>query len=247
MSSGLLDEEQRGKIISGSRIVHLDLKGAPLKLSYLEKIFPVLKKWGCTGILIEYEDTFPYDEDISILAAPHAYSKEEIRHIGQSLKTLEMSVIPLIQTFGHFEFVLKHKEFVSLREVEKYPMALCPSNTECLELIFKMLDQVMKLHPDVTHFHIGCDEVFHLGICDKCISLMRQESIGKDQLFFAHVKKVAAYLKDNYPQIEACIVWDDMFRYAELSAVLNCNLGDIVEPMVWYYQPSFQLPIYGII
>ena len=50
---------------------------------------------------------------------------------------------------------------------------------------------------------------------------MRQESIGKDQLFFAHVKKVAAYLKDNYPQIEACIVWDDMFRYAELSAVLS--------------------------
>ncbi|RUS76014.1 hypothetical protein EGW08_016219 [Elysia chlorotica] len=240
----MMEGEERATCISAARIVHLDLKGAPLQLSYLEKILPALKKWGCTGILMEYEDTFPYEDDLSILSASHAYSKEEIKHVGQMINTLGMSVIPLIQTFGHFEFVLKHKEFVSLREVEKYPMALCPSNTDCLELIYKMLDQVMKLHPDVLHFHIGCDEVFHLGLCDKCLMRMKQESMSKDQLFFAHVKKVSTYLKGKYPQITSCIVWDDMFRCSELSDILNSDLGDVVEPMVWHYQPNFQLPAY---
>ena len=50
---------------------------------------------------------------------------------------------------------------------------------------------------------------------------MEQESIGKDQLFFAHVKRVSAFLREKYPQIITCIVWDDMFRYSELSAVLS--------------------------
>ena len=43
------------------RIIHLDFKGAPLKIEYLEKLFPKLAEWGATGLMIEYEDTFPYD------------------------------------------------------------------------------------------------------------------------------------------------------------------------------------------
>ncbi|GFS21284.1 hexosaminidase D-like [Elysia marginata] len=120
-------------------------------------------------------------------------------------------------------------------------MALCPSNTDCLDLIFQMLDQVMKLHPDVSEFHIGCDEVFHLGLCDKCMARMSQDSIGKDQLFFDHIKKVASYLRNKYPQLKTIIVWDDMFRCSHSSVVLASGLGGIVEPMVWNYQPQLQL------
>ncbi|GFS21287.1 hexosaminidase D [Elysia marginata] len=73
MSSSLVVEAEHENVLCLSRLVHLDLKGAPLKLSYLEKILPLLKEWGCTGILLEYEDTFPYDEGLQDLAASHAY------------------------------------------------------------------------------------------------------------------------------------------------------------------------------
>jgi hexosaminidase len=55
------------------RLVHLDLKGAPPKISYYEELFPILYKWGATGLLIEYEDMFPYWGELEELACKDAY------------------------------------------------------------------------------------------------------------------------------------------------------------------------------
>ncbi|XP_059144400.1 hexosaminidase D-like [Physella acuta] len=224
-----------------SRLVHLDFKGAPLCLTYIEKVLPLLKKWGATGLLIEYEDTFPYNGDLKSLAAPHAYSNDNIKHILKLASDTGLEVIPLVQTFGHLEFVLKHEEFSSLREVKKYPMALCPSNSEALQLVCRMIDQVMALHPNIQHFHMGCDEVYHLGICEVCKRNMVDNSLGRDQLFFSHVREVASYIKKMYPNV-TIIMWDDMLRYSELPIILNCGLQNLVEPMIWHYLPKFMLP-----
>ncbi|CAG5135906.1 unnamed protein product [Candidula unifasciata] len=224
-----------------SRLVHLDLKGAPLSVGYLEKVFPLLKSWGATGLLIEYEDTFPYSEDLRVLRAAHAYSEDDLRQILKNAEDFELEVIPLVQTFGHLEFVLKHEPLAHLREIAKYPMALCPSNPESLHLVVAMIDQVMRLHTGIKYFHIGCDEVYHLGICEACKHRMMQESIGKDQLFFSHVHKVATHIQNTYPSVTT-IMWDDMFRYSELPVILDCGLGKLVEPMVWHYLPNFVLP-----
>lgn len=223
------------------RLVHLDLKGAPLCVGYLEKIFPYLKRWGATGLLVEYEDTFPYDGDLKVLTAAHAYSKEEIGQIQTLAEENDLIVIPLVQTFGHLEFALKHEKFSHLREVAKYPMALCPSNPDGLSLVCKMVDQVIALHPNVQYFHIGCDEVYHLGLCKKCKSRMLENVYGKEQIFFSHVYEVATHIKENYQGV-VCIVWDDMFRFSDLSVILNCRLGGLVEPMIWNYVPTIMLP-----
>ncbi|BFZ13114.1 hypothetical protein BsWGS_16153 [Bradybaena similaris] len=225
----------------GSRLVHLDFKGAPLSVGYLEKVFPLLKSWGATGLLVEYEDTFPYSDDLRVLRAAHAYSEDDVRQILKYAEDFELEVIPLVQTFGHLEFVLKHEELANLREIAKYPMALCPSNPESVHLVCAMVDQVMRLHTAIQYFHIGCDEVYHLGMCETCKHRMAQESIGKDQLFFSHVHKVATHMKKTYPNVTP-IMWDDMFRYSELPVILGCGLGNLVEPMVWHYLPNFVLP-----
>lgn len=106
----------------GNRVVHLDLKGAPPRVSYYEDFFPLIHALGATGILMEYEDMFPFSgPQLQDLPAYNAYSKSDIQHILQLATNNGLEVIPLIQTFGHLEFLLKLQKYTELREVQKYP------------------------------------------------------------------------------------------------------------------------------
>lgn len=73
-------------------------------------------------------------------------------------------VIPLIQTFGHMEFILKHKQWCHLREVERYPSSMCPSNSESMPLIRSLIKQVVTFHSGIEYLHIGADEVYFSNI-----------------------------------------------------------------------------------
>lgn len=225
----------------GHRLVHLDLKGAAPKVDYYEKIFPWLKQFGATGLLIEYEDMFPYWGDLTEIACQYAYSKEAIERIVQLATDNDLIIIPLIQTFGHMEFVLKHDKFVCLQEVPTFPMALCPSNPDSLKAVTMMIDQVIELHPGLEWFHIGADEVYHIGVCDTCKKRMGVENLTTQQLFFCHTRAVLLYLKTKHPNIKP-IMWDDMLRFTELPVLQESGLGGLVEIMVWHYLSNFLLP-----
>lgn len=207
------------------RLVHLDLKGAPPKISYFKQIFPLLKAAGANGILIEYEEMFPYWGPISGIKSDYSYSKDDVKAINELAKIHSFQVIPLVQTFGHLEFVLKLPEYRHLREVDMYPMALCPSKNESFTLIKNMIDQTVMMHPGIKYLHIGCDEVYHMGYCDKC------RMKDRDTIYTDHVSRVARYVRDKYNIIP--IVWDDMLRNIGQDKLRQ--LGPLVEPMVWTY------------
>ncbi|XP_077864882.1 hexosaminidase D-like [Saccoglossus kowalevskii] len=218
------------------RLVHLDLKGAPPKISYFAKVFPLFRKLGANGLLVEYEDMFPYVGELKDIAAPNAYSATDVIYLQQLAKENGLEIIPLIQTFGHMEFVLKHDKFKYLRENIMYPASICPSHPDTMRLIKSMITQMMSLHRRIKYLHIGCDEVFQLANCQLCKHKLRTEYRDSQTLFLAHVKNVALHIKDSYPQIKP-IIWDDMLRRISKSSLEG--LGDLVEPMVWIYSRSF--------
>jgi hexosaminidase len=110
-------------------------------VSYLRNIFPLLKEAGATSILIEYEDMFPFWGPLRNISAGNAYTASDVQAIQNLAAQNDLAVIPLIQTFGHMEFVLKLDEFKHLREVPIYPESICPSNEEGWKLIQQMIDQ----------------------------------------------------------------------------------------------------------
>lgn len=128
--------------IPRQRIVHLDMKGAPPKVAYLRKLFPMLKELGATGILLEWEDMFPWSNKLAHLAASNAFTRQEAKELVKAARKNRLDVIPAIQTFGHVEFALKNSDFAHLREVPESPQALCPSLNASLELVQDMIDQV---------------------------------------------------------------------------------------------------------
>jgi hexosaminidase len=73
----------------------LDLKGAAPKPEYLFDLLPFFANLHFNAILIEYEDMFPYWDEISILARKNAYNSSIISQICKVPSTL-------MKEFFHF-------------------------------------------------------------------------------------------------------------------------------------------------
>ena len=82
------------------RLVHFDLKGAPPKVDYLKKVLKLSAGLGATGVLMEYEDMFPFTGKLGKAAAANHYSADEVRELLDECQALGLTVIPLVQTFG---------------------------------------------------------------------------------------------------------------------------------------------------
>lgn len=122
----------------------------------------------------------------------------------------------------YLQFVLKHDEWSSLREVDRFPSSMCPSNPGSLPLVKSLIRQIVSFHPDIQYLHIGADEIWHMGLCSVCTKRVNSNKGGKSSLFLEHVVGIAQYIKETYPCLKI-IMWDDMLRSIDLH-VLNGKL-----------------------
>ncbi|KAK0095343.1 hypothetical protein PV326_008623 [Microctonus aethiopoides] len=221
-------------IFKGHKIVHIDLKGAPPIIDYYKYLLKLLKQLGATGILIEYEDMFPYKDKIVNISAGNCYSNNDIITIQNLAKDNDLIVIPLIQTFGHLEFVLKLNEYKNYREVERYPQVICPTYNGTLTFIYDMIDQIVAAHPNIKHLHIGADEVYYIGECSRCLDEMAKRQWDKKQLFLNHVVKIARYIKSRYSHL-TILMWDDEFRNILPQEIIESGLHKLIQPVIWKY------------
>lgn len=223
-------------------MVHLDLKGAPPRLNYLYELIQLFSDLGANGILIEYEDMFPYEGELTILQSKShpPYSREEILAIQDAAYSRGLEIIPLVQTFGHLEFVLKHSTFSNLREVSHCLGTLNPHSKQGLALILEMLHQVMGLHPRSTVLHIGADEVYMLGQGEESKEWLSIPGHSTDKLFLSHVTKVAKGIRETYPSLSV-IMWDDMLRNMTTDTIKDSGLVGLVQPMLWDYTPTLDV------
>lgn len=229
-----LVEKAETSLLNAEKLVHLDLKGAPPKITYYKKLFPLLKTLGATGILIEYEDMFPYTGKLKNISALNSYTLDNIKTINALAMKSDLAVIPLVQTFGHLEFLLKLNEFSHLREVPKYPQVICPTHSETLELIVNMLDQVIVAHPQIKLIHIGADEVYHIGECQRCFDKLSELNWSKSELFLKHILAVTKEIKNKYKYLRI-LMWDDEFRSMTIEQLQKSRIAEYIEPVVWKY------------
>ncbi|XP_028023143.2 hexosaminidase D isoform X2 [Balaenoptera acutorostrata] len=212
----------KNSMMSGSspfkmRLVHLDLKGAPPRVCYLSEIFPLFRALGANGLLIEYEDMFPYEGHLRLLRAKHAYSPSEIKEILHLATLNELEVIPLVQTFGHMEFVLKHEALAHLREVALFPNTLNPHKAESLALVGAMIDQV-----------------YYLGEGEDSRQWLQQEPNTRAELCLSYMEAVASHVQAQHPTTMP-LVWDDMLRDIPEDQLSASRVPQLVEPVLWDY------------
>jgi hypothetical protein len=194
------------------RVYHLDLKGTRRTLDRLYAILPELAEWRINAILAEYEDhlRLPSHPDI---AAPDALTSEQVRSWVEEAGRFGITVIPLVQTLGHLQYLLSKSAYAHLREHPDDPAEACSSHPHTWPLIRDMVDDLLAIHPGTPFFHIGLDETFRVATCPRCVRARQgQPPVAR---FVEWARQVASYVLDKGP---TPLMWADVLaRHLDLS------------------------------
>ena len=236
------------------RLVHLDLKGAPpsMKSSFWNEFCTwLVEKGRVTGLLIEFEDVLPIKllEDLDS-ALPkkrrHVYSPQEAHILISVAQARGLKIIPLVQTFGHLEYLLKYNQLKSLREHPDYPDSICPAETSespSFSIVTQLIDQMMTFLRDFCHaggdaIHLGGDEVWQLGQGSRSRERLLAGETRLD-LYIRHIELITSHIKTKYPGMRT-LLWDDMLRAISPAEQQRISplLRDSLELVVWQYSPN---------
>ena len=230
-------------------LVHIDMKGGPPRLSYLLEMMALVAEWGGAGagLLLEWEDMFPWAGPLASLARPGHYTSEDLATLLGHAATLGLQVVPLIQTFGHMEFVLKHEQFRHLRDIPLYPNCMRPvcvdPGGEVRALVRELVRQVVAGHgPGLATIHLGCDEVWSLGQSPATRAHMATSGATVTDMFLEHTAMAATTARSLAGPGVRVLVWDDMMRTASVEQLRRHQLDTLVEPVVWSYGPQLCFP-----
>jgi hypothetical protein len=188
----------------GLRAFHLDLKWQHYRFDRYLALLEDLAEWGYNAVILEYENMFPYAR---CRRAVHrdAWSPRQIQQFTRKAAGLGIQVIPLIQCFGHLEFVLRLPAYRRLAENPEHPSELCPCKDGASRLVQAMIDEVLTAHPQTPYIHIGGDEVWSLGTCPRCRRNVRR--LGKSRIYIDFVKP---FIDQVLAAGKRPILWADM-------------------------------------
>lgn len=211
------------------RGIHLDLKGAMAPAAYWREAIATLAHYKLNAVLVEYEDKFPYASHPEVMG-PGALSPDELGELLRTARDHFVQVIPLLQTIGHVEYILRRPEHAHLRESGSLTQ-FCPREPGGQEVVLELLDELLAAHPEAEYVHLGADEAWLLGDCPRCRAVAEREG------------KLKLYLDFIGPAIERVlaagrrpVIWDDMIQRNLQGASLDL-LPEGVVLCNWAYGP----------
>ena len=189
-----------------NRFFHLDLKGPKIPFEVLVSLLQQLARWGINGVIVEYEHRIPFLPLSEQFPSKEKYTETQIKFLIEKANSLGIQWIPLVQTFGHVEYLSGLKGTENLFENPEYPSQLCPSRKEVKKYIEELIDYVCYLHPESRYIHVGQDETRQLGLCDICAGRMKKLG-GKIELFLDHAQFV---WQQVFKHKKIPVLWADM-------------------------------------
>jgi len=184
------------------RAVHYDTKHHQDKKSYVKSFIKDLARYKINMLVWEWEDKFAYPSHPEI-GAPGAFTLEEMQELTRYAQNYHIQIVPLVQGLGHVSFILKWPQYKNLREIEASNWEFCPLKEGSYELLFDLWDDALEATPGSEYIHIGSDETYELGACEKCRA--KSEEIGKSGLYHLFVTKAAQHLQAKGKKV---MVWE---------------------------------------
>jgi hypothetical protein len=185
--------------------IHLDLKG-------MVPAFPRLLEWlswfrehGMDTVLFEYEDRIQWNTFPG--TCREVYTREQWQQIHRHCEQIGLRTVPLIQCYGHLEWLLKHPQWAHLRCNGRSNL-LCAQNPQTRQVLRAWIAETAQLHPDSEYIHVGLDEVYHIAGCPACQQRMNALPEGKMGIMLEHAQFVCETVLEHGKRP---ILWADMF------------------------------------
>ncbi len=94
-------------------------------------------------------------------------SQKLVREICAYCRAHGLEPIPECPCLSHADYLMAGRTDFAERPNDPFPDTYCPSNPKSYEVLFRILEEVIEVfEPKVLH--IGHDEYYVYGICDKC-------------------------------------------------------------------------------
>lgn len=194
---------------------HLDLRIQVMTPEALKAFASELSEFGMNTLVMEWEATYPFEKHPTI-SNKYSYSREEVEDFIEHCENLGIKVIPLQQSLGHVEYILRNYRYSALQEDRKDISQLCPMEVMGNKSLFTDLFTDMAAMHNSDYIHIGGDETYLLGHCDECEVKVEME--GKSKLFVDHMKMISEIVIDLGKKP---VMWADIIlKYPEAASEL---------------------------
>jgi hypothetical protein len=194
---------------------HLDLRIQVMKMPALKAFAKNLSVGGVNTIVMEWEATYPFQNQ-PLIPNRYAYTREEIKSFVAYCKSLGIDVIPLQQSFGHVEYILRNNKYASLREDQKDYSQINPlKEQEARRLFTDLYKDLISTHSS-PYIHIGGDETYLLGHSAESKKKIAEVGIGR--LYGDYIKMLCDVVVSLGKRP---VVWADIaLKYPEALKVL---------------------------
>jgi len=194
---------------------HLDLRIQVMKMPALKAFAYTLSKNGVNTLIMEWEATYPFKLH-PLIANRYSYSREEVASFTAYCKSIGLDVIPLQQSFGHVEYILRHHRYAELREDQKDYSQINPLKEEQAKKLFTELYKDLISTHSSPYIHIGGDETYLLGHSPE--SQQKVKLLGKGRLYGDYLKMLCDIVLSLGKKP---VVWADIaLKYPEALALL---------------------------
>jgi hexosaminidase len=164
---------------------HLDLRIQAMPMPALRNFALQLSKSGINTLVMEWEGTYPFKEE-PLIPNRYAYTREEVTSFIAYCKSIHIDVIPLQQSFGHVEYILRNPKYKDLREDQKDYSQINPlKEAEAKKLFTTLYKDLISTHQS-PYIHIGGDETYLLGHSEE--SKKKIKAVGIGRLYGDYIK-----------------------------------------------------------
>jgi hypothetical protein len=184
----------------------------------------------------------------SMVAGGRCLSKAEVRDLVDSMREYGIEVIPEVQSLSHVQYLTVTYPHIAETEPprrrgggedaekadalppERYPHCYCPSLEESYAIVFDLIDEIVEVVRPERYVHMGHDEVYSIGVCERCR--------GKDpaELFADHVLRVREHLRSKGL---GTMIWSDMLQevtsYRTPPAIARIPRDVVMLDFIWYF------------